>query len=151
MRALILLCLALAPYSVQAGCDALGGYSDKTLVVDISSNDCTTDLLISFGPRAADGSIDEARRKRFRFEDECTARASKDGYAFGSFACRRGGSTPLAGATYRRSVVGSTRQMCGGGGEPEWEDVQPKVVYRCVKGCGKGAPALIDGAVAPCD
>lgn len=153
VRVSICFCLLLLAQSGWAACTALAGYADSRLVLDISDNDCTTPMSISFTRRIVRNQLpDPASMRRYSFESQCTLHYAKTG-DIGGFACHARGRTPLAGATYRRKTVGVNIRICGGDfeGESEWRDEQPRHVYVCTQGCGKGAPARLHGAEEPCD
>jgi hypothetical protein len=137
MKILVTWILLLTCFSVQADCqDEWLTYQSNTekLLVYYSKGCYSGDLILSFTKKAAHRG---ANASEILFETECpTKKHNKMGEVV-EFNCRKGGVSPLAGATYRFQRTKTTIK-CDGIVSP-YEDR----AFICTKGCGKTTPQIL--------
>ncbi len=71
------------------------------------------------------------------FEQECPDKKRDKSGEIVEFSCRKGGVSPLAGATYRFKLM-KTTITCDGVVSPDEDHT-----FICVKGCGKTTPRIL--------
>lgn len=141
--------LSLMPSTVTANCpsDWLSA-NTSSLILDVANEgDCHGQLLIRWQTKtwvASENASKVGRLIAVPFDQKCSLR-SKEGQVV-EFACRRGGQTPLSGATFKRMRVadyvcdidGKTRRI-------------PAYQYKCIRGCNGDVPKTLDQQVDDCD
>ncbi len=111
--------------SYSACSDAIVGRT-ATVVIDISDGGCAYEGVhhITFWQLQPNGEKPPgAPVLHFPFEEECFFTKK------GGFTCKRDGRTPLAGATYKKTMNGYDR--CDETGKQRTEQ------YECIAGCNK--------------
>lgn len=138
----ILITFLLTPSPATAGCTSIAELRSSKLYIDISDGGCG-ELSVSFTTKIGkDAQPDYASIKSFPFNKECVLLSDKDGNPT-SLSCHAKGRTPLAGASYKRKMVGYMTMNCGYEGE---KDSQVEMFqYICTKGCDKpSVPKTLD-------
>lgn len=92
------------------------------------------DLILSFFKKGAKRG---ANAIEIPFEHECPIKKHNKMGKVTEFSCRKGGVSPLAGATYRFQLMKTTIECDG--------VVSPDEVHAfiCVKGCGRRTPQIL--------
>lgn len=150
MRTLITAIAMVLPSVASAGCNAIAELRTDGLYLEISDRGCSDPLSIYFTRSTRKGGQpDYSTIKTYLFENECTVKWTE--YVVSEFACQSNGRTPLAGATYRRTKIGSAPDHCAGvegeGSAPSEIDIYG---YKCIKGCRSGVPSWLD-ELTTCD
>jgi hypothetical protein len=143
-RIVTLVAIFAAPF-VHADClDKWLDYRSSKLYLSIDySEGCYQGaVIINFTKFSKDDPHWPSAQSRWSsvpFDRECTSsKARKDGEPL-EFGCRKDGSTPLAGATYRYKVV-KPKYRCEDGSAP-----LPDRYFICVRGCAPAVPRRLEG------
>jgi len=132
------LTVLLASGTAHAGCSQIASARTDTVLIDIGSGGCATDEdMIVFATKKPAEAEYSKLSDGVPFLKECSL--TKTG-----FKCRPDGSTPLAGATYKKVKFGRSGNACDTDGELGEK-------YVCVAGCSRpGVPAYLLGFDGSC-
>jgi len=137
MRLLLLILLTLIPglLPVFAACDGDIAHAEVDGIHISINNECEPETQILIW-KVNPGRV--AAQRTYLFKNECSLTSN-------GFTCRKGGNTPLAGATYQRTHFGRSQNNCS----TDVNELGEK--YICVKGCGKkGVPEFLHGNDGSC-
>ncbi len=130
--------MLFTPLGAWAGCDYdIAELSSKGLYISIST-DCVSAATIDVSYkvdsdlRPVQGSV-----KSYPLNDECEL---PDQVVLEGFSCRKGGHTPLAGATYKLVRGKGTYDCSDALGDKD----TPHMRYACVAGCGASVPKYLE-------
>lgn len=145
MKRIVMVIAIFAISYAHADClDRWLTYRSSTLVlsIDYSEGCYQGELIVNFSKISKDDPQWPSPQSRLisaPFDRECTSsKASKDGEPI-EFSCRKDGSTPLAGATYRYKVV-KPKYRCEDGSAP-----LPDRSFICIRGCAPTVPRRLEG------
>lgn len=137
VKNLVALFFWLACFNAHADCqDEWIKYQSPTqqLSVTYSEGCYSGKLILSFFTK---GGQRGAQIGEVPFDQECPAKKLDRKGDVVEFSCRKGGVSPLAGATYRFKLIKTTIE-CEGVVSPDEDHV-----FMCIKGCGRRTPQIL--------